>query len=104
MRSRAPGRHNRRVLLALDVGNTQTHVGVFQGEDLAEHWRFATESAATADELAVRVSSLLGLRGHALHEVESTAIASVVPQLSREYLAMCGAYLAGDCLMVSPGV
>ena len=51
------------MLLAVDVGNTQTHLGAFDGDELAEHWRFATEAEATADELAVRVSALLELRG-----------------------------------------
>src|SRR4051812_38548296 len=55
-------RDNQRVLLAIDVGNTQSHLGVFANGDLAEHWRFATEAEETADELAVRVSTLLALR------------------------------------------
>ena len=36
------------MLLAIDVGNTQTHVGAFDGERLVEHWRFSTDRAATA--------------------------------------------------------
>ena len=40
------------MLLAIDVGNTQTHVGMFQGDELVQHWRFATTRFATADELA----------------------------------------------------
>ncbi|HKQ16920.1 MAG TPA: type III pantothenate kinase, partial [Solirubrobacterales bacterium] len=51
------------MLLAIDVGNTQTHIGAFHGAELAEHWRLATTGDDTADELAVRVSSLLSLRG-----------------------------------------
>jgi type III pantothenate kinase len=46
------------VLLAVDVGNTQTHLGVFEGEELTEHWRFQTRSGATGDELAERISGL----------------------------------------------
>src|SRR3954454_24545644 len=55
----APAWHsgnNRRVLLAVDVGNTQTHLGAFDGERLAEHWRFQTRSGATGDELAERIA------------------------------------------------
>ena len=52
-----------RMLLVVDVGNTQTHVGMFDGDRLVEHWRFATVRFATADELATGVASLLGLRG-----------------------------------------
>ena len=42
---------NRLVLLAIDVGNTQTHIGAFDGAELVEHWRFGTDPEATADEL-----------------------------------------------------
>ena len=42
-------RDNREMLLAVDVGNTQTHLGAFEGERLAEHWRFQTRSGATGD-------------------------------------------------------
>ena len=51
------------VLLAADIGNTQSHMGLFEGDELVQHWRFATRVDATADELAVGVSTLLGLRG-----------------------------------------
>ena len=50
------------MLLAIDVGNTQTHLGMFRDDELVEHWRFATVRFATADELATVVASLLGLR------------------------------------------
>ena len=42
------------MLLAVDVGNTQTHLGAFDGGELVEHWRFATDAEATGDELAAR--------------------------------------------------
>ena len=41
------------MLLVVDVGNTQSHVGLFEGDELTEHWRFHTARTATADELAV---------------------------------------------------
>ncbi len=47
------------MLLAVDVGNTQTHLGAFDGERLAEHWRFQTRSGATGDELAEKIAALL---------------------------------------------
>jgi type III pantothenate kinase len=92
------------VLLAIDVGNTQSHLGIFDGGDLAEHWRFATEAQETADELAVRVSTLLALRGMRPGQVEGSVVSSVVPQLTPEYAAMCERYLDGGCLIVGPGV
>jgi type III pantothenate kinase len=92
------------MLLAIDVGNTQTHVGVFEGEALREHWRFATDARSTEDELAVRVTNLLRLRELTLADVDGSVLSSVVPQLSREYEGMCASYLGGGCLAVGPGV
>ena len=45
------------MLLAIDVGNTQTHVGAFDGDELLEHWRFATDGEDTADQLARYLSA-----------------------------------------------
>jgi type III pantothenate kinase len=92
------------VLLAIDVGNTQSHLGLFNGADLVEHWRFATRVEATADELAVRVSTLLGLRGLEPGAVDGSIVSSVVPQLTPEYFGMSERYLNGECLVVGPGV
>jgi type III pantothenate kinase len=92
------------VLLAIDVGNTQSHFGLFNGSDLVEHWRFATSSEATADELAVRVSSLLELRGLEVGAVNGSIVSSVVPQLTPEYFAMSERYLSGGCLVLGPGM
>lgn len=92
------------MLLAIDVGNTQSHLGVFEDTQLAEHWRFATQAEETADELAVRVSTLLALRGIDLGGVDGSIVASVVPQLTPEYVGMSERYLSGSCLIVGPGV
>ena len=59
------------MLLAIDVGNTQTHVGMFGDGELVEHWRFATAREATAEELAMGLSRLLGLRDLKLGDVEA---------------------------------
>ncbi len=90
------------MLLAVDVGNTQTHVGLFQGEDLVEHWRFATAPEATADELATMVSSLLGLRDLGLADVDGTMVSAVVPRLGREYDQLVERYFDGRGALVGP--
>ena len=93
------------MLLAIDVGNTQTHAGVFDGDDLVEHWRFATESEATADELAVQNAGLLGLGDRRLADMDAAIVSSVVPQLTPGYAEMCERYVgAGGCLIVGPGL
>lgn len=92
------------MLLAIDVGNTQTHIGAFDGTGLVGHWRFATDRTDTADELAVRLSNLLALHGLGLGEIDSSITASVVPRLNPEYSRMSAAHLGGPCMMVGPGV
>jgi type III pantothenate kinase len=93
------------MLLAIDVGNTQTHAGVFDGDRLIEHWRFATETEATADELAVQNAGLLSLEGRKLADMDAAIVSSVVPQLTPGYAAMCERYVGeGRCLIVGPGL
>lgn len=91
------------MLLAIDVGNTQTHVGAFDGSELVEHWRFATDREATGDQLAVVINQLLGLRGIELGDIYAEAISSVVPSLLPEYRRMFERYLDREALIVGPG-
>jgi type III pantothenate kinase len=58
------------MILAVDVGNTQTVVGLFEGERLVGHWRLSTNASLTADELVIKVDALLGMPGHAWSVVE----------------------------------
>ena len=90
------------LLLAIDVGNTQTHVGLFDGEDLLEHWRFHTARTATADELAIVLNALLRLSGRTLPDTDSTIISCVVPALSTEYDEVRRRYLDGKGALVGP--
>lgn len=92
------------MLLAIDVGNTQTHVGMFRGETLAEHWRLATEREATADELATVLAGLLGLRDLGLRDVDAAIVSSVVPHLGREYEEVSHRYLGGALAIVGPSL
>ncbi|HEV2773441.1 MAG TPA: type III pantothenate kinase [Thermoleophilaceae bacterium] len=92
------------MLLAIDVGNTQTHVGTFRGSQLVDHWRFATVREATADELASLLKGLLDLRHLVLAELEAAIVSSVVPQLNREYELLSTRYLHGAMLVVGPKV
>jgi type III pantothenate kinase len=90
------------VLLAVDVGNTQTHVGMFRGEELVEHWRFATVPEATADELATVISGLLHLGELRLADVDGAMVSAVVPRLGREYDQLITRYLNGNGALVGP--
>jgi type III pantothenate kinase len=107
-RFRPPGRlgsgNNRGVLLAVDVGNTQTHLGAFEGERLAEHWRFQTRSGATGDELAERINGLFGLCGMSFAEIDAVCVSSVVPPLGTQFEQLAERYLDAECLTIGPGV
>jgi len=90
------------MLLAIDAGNTQTHVGMFSGEELVEHWRLATHREETADELSSRLSGLLALRDLKLRDVDGAIVSCVVPQLGHEYEQVSERYLEGALAMVGP--
>jgi type III pantothenate kinase len=92
------------VLLVVDVGNTQTHIGAFEGSTLVEHWRFATVRESTADELGAAVRSLLVLRGLTLEQLNASIVSSTVPQLRPEWTAMSERYLGHEMLVVGPGL
>ena len=92
------------MLLAVDVGNTQTHLGTFEGERLAEHWRFQTRAGATGDELAERIGGLLALGEIGLDEIDAVCVSSVVPPLGTQYEHLTERYLEAECLAVGPGV
>jgi type III pantothenate kinase len=92
------------MLLAVDVGNTQTHLGAFEGAELLEHWRFQTRAGATGDELAERIEGLLTLSGVEFGSAEALVVSSVVPPLGAEYEAMAARYLDAPCLSVGPGI
>jgi type III pantothenate kinase len=84
-------------LLTIDVGNTQTVLGLFEGAELAEHRRLATEPERTGDELAVLLRSMLDLNG-----LEGISFASSVPQLLRSY-EQVAEQLGAPLLLLGPG-
>jgi len=87
------------VLLAVDVGNTQTALGLYAGEELRDHWRLATERSSTADELGVLLGGLLELE-----DVQGICLASTVPVLVREWEAVAAKWARAPLLVVGPGV
>jgi type III pantothenate kinase len=92
------------MLLVVDVGNTQTHFGAFEGDRLVEHWRFATVRSSTADELGAALRALLHLRGMELDMLDGSIVSSTVPQLGPEWAQMAGRYLGHEMLIVGPGI
>lgn len=92
------------MLLAVDIGNTQTHLGAFTGEELIEHWRFQTRSGATGDELGERIAGFFNLSDMNFGDIDAVCVSSVVPPLGNQYERMTERYLEADCLMIGPGV
>lgn len=79
------------MLLAIDVGNTETKLGVFANgaNDLLHHWRVTTESRRTADEYGVFFTQLFATAGLRSREIDAVAIASVVPRLDHTLIEVC---------------
>ena len=87
------------MLLAIDVGNTQTVLGLYDGERLAEHWRLATEAHRTGDELGALYSRFLDLRS-----LSGICLSSTVPRLVREYEELGERWAQVPLLVVGPGI
>jgi type III pantothenate kinase len=75
-------------LLAADIGNSNTGLGLFEDDILVGSWSAETDARATDDELAATVAGLLALDGHRFEDVEAAAVASVVPPLVARWTRM----------------
>ncbi|MDQ1485498.1 MAG: type pantothenate kinase [Actinomycetota bacterium] len=91
------------MLLTIDVGNTQTVLGLFEGPQIVEHWRLATDPRRTADELALLVGGLLDSSGHR-SAVAGISACSTVPAVLNEVRTMCARWFADlPIVIVEPG-
>lgn len=79
------------MILVFDVGNTETTIGLFDGESLRRHWRIVTDVSRTPDEIALLIRGLLGTTGEEVARVTGTAIGSVVPGLTGTLAEACEA-------------
>jgi len=92
------------MLLAIDVGNTETLIGVFRDGDLRWHWRMATRQERTADELALSFGGFLDLEGLAFaRDVTGVSLASVVPTQTQALREMVRRYFGFQPVVVEPG-
>jgi len=87
------------VLLAVDVGNTQTVFGLYDGDVLGDRWRIATEAHRTGDELGALLSDFLDVTG-----LDGIALSCTVPRLIREYEHLAERWAKVPLLVVGPGV
>ncbi|MDL4774030.1 MULTISPECIES: type III pantothenate kinase [Thermomonosporaceae] len=94
------------MLLTIDVGNTNTVLGLFEGEEVIEHWRINTDPRRTADEIAVVLQGLVQQSPLlADTDISGIALCSTVPSVLHEMREMCRRYY-GDvaAVIVEPGV
>src|ERR1700757_4503540 len=101
------------MLLAIDVGNTQTVIGLYapgdgpggSSSELLHHWRIATVASRTADEMALLIDQLFQLQGLDLAEaITGIAVASVVPRLRTALREMSDRWFKVNTVIVEPGV
>ena len=89
------------MLLVLDVGNTNTVMGIYEGSHLVKHWRL-TSRKQTADEVGFMILGLLGASGISKENISASVYASVVPSLDEMFMDGISNYIGVPCLKVTP--
>ena len=92
------------MLLVIDVGNTNTVLGVFDGDELARHWRLQTHHGRTSDEHGIFLRQLFELSGLNVTDVEGAIISCVVPPMERLLVKMIGDYFACAPIVVGDDI
>jgi len=88
------------MFLAVDIGNTNVTLGLYDGETLGPRWRLATENEKTPDEYGILMLVLFEHEGISAADIQAIAIASVVPPLTRTFVEACRQYLACEPLVI----
>lgn len=106
LRVHSPSYYPRKMttLLAVDVGNTNTVLGVFRDGALVAHWRIQTVAERTSDEYAVVLKTLFDLDGFPWHSIDAAIISSVVPPTLFGMQQFFKRYCGGPALVVGPGI
>ena len=92
------------LLMAIDVGNTDTVIGLFDGVELVHHWRVQTESERRADEYGMLMWSLFHSAGMDVPRVSDVVVACVVPPMTAVIERVCHDYFKAEPLIVGPGI
>lgn len=93
------------MLLTVDVGNSQTVLGVFDGDTLAAHWRISTDADRTSDELALILHGLLGFADLTFSaDMDGVVISSVVPRVTESLREMVTSRFLLTPVVVEPGI
>jgi type III pantothenate kinase len=93
------------MLLVIDVGNTQTVIGLYGDDDLLDHWRIATNAERTSDEHALLFAQFLEQHGFSFDDdITGIAVSSVVPRLTSALREMTDRYFRFDPVVIEPGI
>ena len=92
------------MLLVIDVGNTNTVLGVYEGKKLLDHWRVETSARRTYDEYGMLLHQLFQLAGIEPKSIDAVAVSSVVPPLQFNLERMSERYFRCRPMFVGPGV
>jgi type III pantothenate kinase len=88
------------MLLAFDVGNTETTIALFDGDQIRAHWRITTNLPRTADEYSLLLRSLIDAEGMQHSSISGSAICSVVPPVTQTLAAACKDLFSADAVFV----
>ena len=92
------------MILTLDIGNTNIKTALFQGEEMLNYWRIATNRSMSSDEYNILLANLFEYNGRRLSDVSGVSISSVVPSINFTIEHMCRNYLNLAPMMVGPGI
>ncbi len=92
------------MLLVIDVGNTNTVLGVFEGKELRAQWRLSTNRSQTADEYGILIHNLFASDGFHAGQMDAMMIACVVPPLNSVLEEVAKKYFSGPAIFLGPGV
>jgi type III pantothenate kinase len=92
------------MLLAIDIGNTNITMGLYQGEALGPRWRLATDHERMPDEYGLQFYGLITHSGHLPQQIRGICLASVVPPLTGRIVEACSRYLHQEPLIIDAGV
>jgi type III pantothenate kinase len=92
------------MLLAIDIGNTNIVLGLYQAKKLITHWRLATQAERTADEYGVVISQLIDYAGYRCDQISAIVVSCVVPPMLTTTQELAEKFFKLEPLIVGPGI
>jgi type III pantothenate kinase len=92
------------MLLAIDIGNTNIVLGLYQGKKLITHWRLATQAERTADEYGLIIAQLIDYAGYRCNQISAIAVSCVVPPMLTTAQELAQKFFKIEPLIVGPGI